>query len=54
MSDFISDIDTAKPYVQFLRPLSQCVVFMKVLINMNKILSGRLREQKKTRKSPIW
>ena len=29
MSDFISDIDTAKPYVQFLRPLSQCVVSWK-------------------------
>ena len=29
MSDFISDIDTAKLYVQFLRPLSQCVVSWK-------------------------
>ena len=40
MSVFISDIDQAKPYVQFVfRPLAQCI-FIKVLIYMNNTKSG--------------
>ena len=40
MSDFISDIDQAKPYAQFVfRPLAQCS-FIKVLIYMNNTKSG--------------
>ena len=40
MSDFISDIDQAKLYVQFVfRPLAQCI-FIKVLIYMNNTKSG--------------
>ena len=31
MSVFISDIDTAKLYVQFFRPLAQCAVSLKSL-----------------------
>ena len=40
MSDFISDIDQAKLYVQFVfRPLAQCS-FIEVLIYMNNTKSG--------------
>ena len=40
MSVFISDIDQAKPYVQFVfRPLAHCI-FIKVLIYMNNTKSG--------------
>ena len=46
MSVFISDIDSAKLYVQFFRPLEQGAVFIKVLIYTNKTMSGRLRELK--------
>ena len=48
MSVFISDIDTAKLYVQFFRSnhLPVCS-FMKALIHMLKTLSGRLQELKK-------
>ena len=45
MSVFISDIDTAKLYVQFFRRLAQCAVSL-VLIYMNKTVSGRLQELK--------
>ena len=40
MSVFISDIDQAKPYFQFVfRPLAQCN-FIEVLIYMNNTKSG--------------
>ena len=52
MSVFTSDLDTAKLYVQFLdlnnpqdlyqRTISAVRSFTKVLIYMNKTLSGRL------------
>ena len=45
MSVFISDIDTAKLYVQFFRRLAQCAVSL-VLIYMNKTVSGRIPELK--------
>ena len=45
MSVFISDIDTAKLYVQFFIRLAQCAVSL-ILIYMNKTLSGRLQELK--------
>ena len=42
MSALISDIDMAKLYFQFLRPLAQCAVsLVRVLIHMNKTKSGR-------------
>ena len=40
MSVFISDIDTAKLYVEFSRPLPQCAVSL-VSIYMNKTLNCR-------------
>ena len=45
MSVFISDIDTAKLYVQFFRRLAQCAVSL-VLIYMNKTVSGCIQEFK--------
>ena len=45
MSVFISDIDTAKLYVQFFRRLAQCAVSL-MLIYMSKTVSGRLQELK--------
>ena len=42
---YISDVDTAKLYVQCFRPLAQCAVSLKplkcVFISYNKTLSGR-------------
>ena len=43
MSVFISDIDTAKLYVQCFRRLAQCAVSL-VLIYMNKTVNGRIQE----------
>ena len=45
MSVFISDIDTAKLYVQFFRRLAQSAVSL-VLIYMNETVSGRIQELK--------
>ena len=48
MSVFISDIDTAKLYVQFFRRLAQCAVSL-VLIYMNKTVSVRIQQLKNKR-----
>ena len=45
MSVFISDIDTAKLYVQFFRRLAQRAVSL-VLIYMNKTVSVRIQQLK--------
>ena len=45
MSVFISDIDTAKLYVQCFRRLAQCAVSL-VLIYMNKTVSVRIQQLK--------
>ena len=47
MSVFISDIDTAKLYVQCFRPLAQCAVSLKSLkCYYNKTLEWCLRQLK--------
>ena len=63
MSVFIFNIDTPKLYVQFFilkwpqdlyqQTISVVCSFIKVLIFMNKTLSGHLRELKKQRKCPV-
>ena len=52
MSIFISDIDTAIFYVHFLDNNSAVCSFVKVLIYMNKTLTGRLLA-KKLRQGPV-
>ena len=53
MSVFISDIDTAKLYIQFFRALISAVCNFIVLKYMNKTLSGRLRERKNKGKMQV-